>query len=124
MRISRLDITLRALCLLPALALGGCDPKLKADDLFREENQDSAGSDGDEADTVDADTTDDPEPSPDGESDGSSSSGQPVDEPEDPAFACDVWAQDCAAGEKCAPYDDAGLSWDALKCVPLDPQPQ
>ncbi|MFV8749927.1 ribulose phosphate epimerase [Nannocystaceae bacterium ST9] len=33
---------------------------------------------------------------------------------------CDVWAQDCAEGEKCVAYDSSGSdTWDAYKCVPV-----
>jgi hypothetical protein len=35
---------------------------------------------------------------------------------------CDVWAQDCPPGEKCAAWGSA-IGWDAVKCVPLDPNP-
>jgi hypothetical protein len=31
---------------------------------------------------------------------------------------CDVWAQDCPDGQKCAPWaNDGGSSWNATKCV-------
>jgi len=39
---------------------------------------------------------------------------------------CDVYAQDCPEGEKCAPYNEGGGSdWNATKCVPVtgDGQP-
>lgn len=40
------------------------------------------------------------------------------------AAACDVFAQDCPAGEKCNPYaDDGGDFWNATGCFPLDPAP-
>lgn len=32
---------------------------------------------------------------------------------------CDVFMQDCMAGEKCVPYASGGGSWDANKCVPV-----
>lgn len=39
-------------------------------------------------------------------------------------FECDFWAQDCPEGEKCAPWaNDGGNSWNAHKCVPIDPDP-
>ena len=38
---------------------------------------------------------------------------------------CDVWSQDCPDGEKCAPWaNDGGSSWNATKCVPVDPNPK
>lgn len=37
---------------------------------------------------------------------------------------CDVWTQDCLAGEKCMPWaDDGGSSWNATKCSPVDANP-
>lgn len=37
---------------------------------------------------------------------------------------CDVLAQDCPEGEKCMPWDsDGGSGWDAVRCVPLVPDP-
>lgn len=37
---------------------------------------------------------------------------------------CDVWQQDCPAGEKCTPWaNDGGNSWNALRCVPIEPFP-
>jgi len=38
---------------------------------------------------------------------------------------CDPWAQDCTFGEKCAPWnDDGGNSYNATKCVSVDPEPK
>ena len=38
---------------------------------------------------------------------------------------CDLWSQDCPEGDKCTPWDsDGGSSWNASKCVPVDPAPQ
>lgn len=34
--------------------------------------------------------------------------------------ACDPWAQDCPAGEKCVPYSNNGGPWHANKCVPVN----
>jgi hypothetical protein len=40
------------------------------------------------------------------------------------ACECDVWAQDCPEGEKCAPWaNDGGTSWNATRCVPIDRTP-
>lgn len=37
---------------------------------------------------------------------------------------CDIWAQDCADGEKCMPWaSDGGGAWDATRCSPIDPNP-
>jgi hypothetical protein len=45
-------------------------------------------------------------------------------DPGDPPEACDIWEQDCEAGEKCMPWDSSGQgSWNATRCTPLDPNP-
>ncbi|MBV1858549.1 MAG: hypothetical protein KUG77_09065 [Nannocystaceae bacterium] len=37
---------------------------------------------------------------------------------------CDIWAQDCEDGEKCAPWaNDGGSAWNATRCVPIDLDP-
>ncbi len=37
---------------------------------------------------------------------------------------CDIWAQDCDEGEKCAPWaNDGGSAWNATRCVPVDVDP-
>ncbi len=37
---------------------------------------------------------------------------------------CDIWAQDCMAGEKCMPWaNDGGSAWNATKCVPINETP-
>ncbi len=58
--------------------------------------------------------------------DGSSSTGEGsssstgVELPED----CDVFAQDCPDGFKCAPFaNDGSNSWNDLRCVPVVPEP-
>ena len=41
-----------------------------------------------------------------------------------PGQECDVWLQDCPAGEKCMPWaNDGGTSWNSTRCSPLDPAP-
>lgn len=47
-----------------------------------------------------------------------SSSGFVPDEDIPQANACDIWAQDCPEGEKCAAYA-MGDTWDSTKCVPI-----
>ncbi|MCB9701656.1 MAG: ribulose phosphate epimerase [Myxococcales bacterium] len=38
---------------------------------------------------------------------------------------CDIWGQDCPDGEKCTAWaDDGGSSWNANKCVPVNPDPK
>jgi hypothetical protein len=36
---------------------------------------------------------------------------------------CDIWTQDCPAGEKCMPYASGTMSWDATRCSPVDAMP-
>jgi hypothetical protein len=37
---------------------------------------------------------------------------------------CDIWGQDCNAGEKCMPWaNDGGSFWNATKCVPIERNP-
>ena len=39
-------------------------------------------------------------------------------------FACDIWAHDCPAGEKCMPWaNDGGGSWNATRCSPIVEDP-
>jgi len=41
--------------------------------------------------------------------------------PEETDHECDVWAQDCPTGEKCAPWiNDGGVGWNSLHCVPVE----
>ncbi len=57
---------------------------------------------------------------------GGSSGGSFVENPDGGggAVECDIWAQDCPAGEKCMPWaNDGGSSWNATKCSPVDPNP-
>ncbi|MCR9160255.1 MAG: ribulose phosphate epimerase [Nannocystaceae bacterium] len=66
-------------------------------------------------------TTDPPEPS--------SGTGEPGCEflcPGDVGSAsiqCDVWQQDCPAGEKCTPWASQGMNWNETRCVPVDASP-
>lgn len=40
------------------------------------------------------------------------------------SFECDVFEQDCRRGEKCTAWaNDGGNSWNATKCVPVQPDP-
>jgi hypothetical protein len=42
-----------------------------------------------------------------------------------PGDWCDIWGQDCPAGQKCAPYaDDGGGSWNSTKCVDVADDPK
>lgn len=47
-------------------------------------------------------------------------------EPDTPGTGveCDLWNQDCPAGEKCMPWaNDGGNSWNAAKCSPVGANP-
>ena len=126
MRISLLNTPLRALCLLPALALGACDPKLTLGEVLdADEPADDASTGQDaSADSGEADSND-PAPNEDAStSDGDDSTGAPADDSGEPVTGCDPWAQDCPAAQKCAATASDGAStWDTLQCVPLDPMP-
>lgn len=76
-----------------------------------------------------------PDPSVGGDTTGGATSD---DDPPDPtcglfqcepdvgpiAIECDIFMQDCPEGEKCAPWaNDGGASWNAIRCVPVDPDP-
>lgn len=40
------------------------------------------------------------------------------------ASECDIWTQDCPAGEKCMPWaNDGGSSWNATRCSPVARNP-
>lgn len=55
---------------------------------------------------------------------GESSGSMPTTGPGGGEAECDLWAQDCAAGSKCAPYDKDGDGiHDAPRCVPVDGSP-
>ncbi len=48
----------------------------------------------------------------------------PNDTGEPPGGDCDIFKQDCSAGQKCMPYaDDGGSSWNALMCSEIDASP-
>lgn len=41
-----------------------------------------------------------------------------------PQIECDPYLQDCPDGQKCNPWaNDGGSSWNALRCVPVDTNP-
>ena len=58
------------------------------------------------------------------DSTGGSSCGFVCDSSDTAGDTCDLWEQDCPEGEKCNPWaNDGGASWNALRCVPIDPNP-
>ena len=135
MRIQPLDISLRALCLLPMLALGACDPKLQLGEVFDNDleggDTQSSGGQTDPAEQSTGGQTDPAEqstgaaPPESTNTDASSSTGGATDESGEPVTICDPWAQDCPdANQKCVPYDESGENvWNALKCIDIDPAP-
>lgn len=41
-----------------------------------------------------------------------------------PIDECDLWAQNCPAGQKCMPWgNDRGNGWNAARCTPIDRDP-
>lgn len=126
-----------------AVALPACGPAVDLDstDGSTGEVVPSTGSTGapdptagpsPTTDTPDPDPNPDPDPDPDPttgadettrDTDGCAflgceETGGPV------AIECDVFEQNCPDGEKCMPWaNDGGLSWNATRCVPIDPDP-
>ncbi|MBK9756463.1 MAG: hypothetical protein IPO88_23780 [Nannocystis sp.] len=50
---------------------------------------------------------------------GSSDAGGGLDLHSGGGIECDIFAQDCAPGEKCAAWADEGVAWNATRCVPV-----
>lgn len=126
-----------------AVGCVGCVGSTKPDlDGGQEGPDPTSTSEGTEPDDTD-DEDDDPSASEspptessdgateDGEEEGESSEGCAfIDCGEDTggceggACECDVWAQDCPVGEKCAPWaNDGGTAWNATRCVSIDDNP-
>ncbi|MCY1060131.1 hypothetical protein [Nannocystis sp. SCPEA4] len=40
-----------------------------------------------------------------------------------PSFGCDLWNNDCPAGQKCASFSQSGEAWDGSRCVDIAPNP-
>lgn len=100
-----------------ACAAPATDDDVESTDANVESSSDDEGDD--ESDERDDTTTTDADLE---SSTGTSTGG----DPEGPA-ACDPWAQDCPADEKCMPYEMAPvdmLVWDALGCFPLAATPK
>jgi hypothetical protein len=141
------------LCLGSSIAFAGCAEKddgatgsnSAGDDGADDDDDDDSGSaDDDNGDDDDDDDgsgsqegNDDSAESPD--DDGGSEAADTAEETagddemvgfiQDPDgggvnIECDVWAQDCTAGEKCTWWaNDGGNAWNATKCVPIVPDP-
>lgn len=81
----------------------------------------SAGSDTDDTgDSDDSDTEDTSDTSETGISSGF------ITDPDGGGVSieCSIWDQDCAEGEKCAPWaNDGGSAWNATRCVPVEAAP-
>jgi len=112
-----------------AFAVQACGPSNGDGDEGDETGTTASGDDG---------TTDDDGTSGDGgtgsdggsdsatnnESSDSGDGGAFIEELDGGSGDCDIWAQDCPDGEKCAPWASNHDYWDATKCVPLDPNPK
>lgn len=58
--------------------------------------------------------------------DSSESGGSFIEDPDGggPCFCCDVWAQDCPPGDKCAAWDNSGGDeWNGTRCSPIARNP-
>ncbi|HET6585676.1 MAG TPA: ribulose phosphate epimerase [Nannocystaceae bacterium] len=125
-----------------ALALAGCSGKddsandgmtVGSADDNNDDNGDDNDDDNGDDDTGSNDDNDDSadDNDDDGDSGGGSSGGADdtmgfIQPPDGGGIniECDVWAQDCAEGQKCMPWaNDGGNAWNATKCSPVDPNP-
>lgn len=145
-------ITRAAGLLLGGLSLVACDPKILLGEFGDTEGTDSGESEGQSSDAGTEGQSSGGTEGPGGTegqssnaTEGQSSSGGPGEsqsatgetgtattdetgtttEGDTGEPLCDPWAQDCPAGQKCAPYDvdPDGPSWDSWRCVDLDPTP-
>jgi hypothetical protein len=106
------------------VGLVGCvEPKGDGDGGPQVEPEDTSSTDPQEEESSSSAAA----PEPDDESssseagDDESTTGCNFICPEDADHECDVWAQDCPEGEKCAPWiNDGGAAWNSLHCVPAD----
>jgi len=128
-----------------SVALAGCGGKSDSGESGLTASASASADDGDDSGSADDDSADDDSGSADGnDSDptaddgastgaadtaGDTAGDEMVGFIQDPDgggvnIECDVWAQDCAEGEKCMPWaNDGGSSWNATRCSPLDPNP-
>ena len=131
------------ICVTSSLAFAGCAGKSDSGDTGATAADDDGGTDNGDDDDDDDDDDDgsegadgqDSDPTADdgsegpGDTAGDSGDDGPVGFIQDPDgggvnIECDVWAQDCAEGEKCMPWaNDGGSSWNATRCSPLDDNP-
>lgn len=56
----------------------------------------------------------------DGESGGDDDESIFIDRDVGTVLECNIWEQDCPAGEKCMPFASAGNSWDSLRCTAVN----
>jgi hypothetical protein len=155
MRIHRLkSITRAASLLLGGLALTACDPKILLGEFGDTQGEEESGGGGTEGQSSGNSSQGQSSGGTEGQSSGGSSSesqsggetgNETGNETGDETGTtgttgetgttgttggaedeCDVWAQDCPAGQKCAPYDggNPGGTWNSLRCVDLDPMPK
>ncbi|MCH9684853.1 MAG: ribulose phosphate epimerase [Deltaproteobacteria bacterium] len=113
-----------ALALPAAMLLGGCPDggKASGDDDSLTGDESTSGGQPEPTGT-------EPPPPDDGATDGMPGTGSEtgiifIDPIDDPIADCDVWAQDCPAGEKCMPWANDGSNiWNALQCVDVVDKP-
>lgn len=138
-------ITRAAGLLLGGLALAACDPKILLGEFGESEGEQSGG--GDEGGPQDGTEGQSSGGSGQGQSSGGSGEGESSGGGSSESATgggetgsetgttggettggdeCDAWLQDCPTGQKCAPYysGGGGSSWDAWRCVDLDPTPE
>ncbi len=107
------------------VGLVGCDPRVgddgpeaKEPDIHEPDDFDPSGSYPTQPEPEEPETDPDPEP-------GALSTGF-ITDPDGgiETYECDLYEQDCEPGEKCNVWaNDGGSSWNATKCVGVDPDP-
>jgi hypothetical protein len=118
--------------LLVLVVLAACGPAVSAPDGGEPAGEDTGGQDPPAPSTTASSATSTPTSSTTVTGDESSSSGG-FDEStgfgDNPdgggSVDCDLFEQNCPAGQKCMPYaNDGGHSWNATKCTPIADDPK
>ncbi len=107
------------------VALAACEPTSEVSNTGGDTmSAEVPGDSGDTTTTTTTSTPDEPEPGTD------ESTTEPatnfIEEPDGggKAFECDTWTQNCPSGQKCTFWaNDGGGSWNATRCVEIDPNP-
>ncbi len=104
---------------------GGAD--VAGDEAADEAGDEAADEAGDEAADEAGDEAADETGEDEAGDEGGTTGGGFVVEPDGGggSIECDIWAQDCAEGEKCMPWaNDGGNSWNSTTCSPVSANPK